>query len=95
MDNDCEYWSNSYVLDGETERILRKLQVHCLETRTYAATLMVLLLAVRARSVSLLVFEAPPQDGLVRLVPALPRIRAFHCFPTYVPLTFHHLLHAE
>ncbi len=30
MDNDCECWSNSYVLDGETERLLRKLQDHCL-----------------------------------------------------------------
>src|SRR5687767_8550714 len=69
------------------------------ETRTYAATLMVLLLAVRARvcarSASLLVFEAPPQDGLVRPIPALPPIRAFHRFPTYVPPTFHRLLRAE
>ena len=30
MDNDHECWSNSYVLDGETERLLRKLQDHCL-----------------------------------------------------------------
>lgn len=30
MDNDCECWSNSYVLDGETEKLLRKLQDHCL-----------------------------------------------------------------
>src|SRR5918994_6077044 len=65
------------------------------ETRTYAATLMVLLLAVRARSASLLVFQAPLQDGLVRLVPALPRVRAFHCFPMYAPAPFHHLLRAE
>src|SRR5215218_10341467 len=70
------------------------------ETRTYADTLMVLLLAVRARSTSLLmtllllVFEAPLQDGLVRLVPALPRVRTFHCFPMYAP-PFHHLLRAE
>src|SRR4051812_24702877 len=69
------------------------------ETRTYAATLMVLLLAVRARvrarSASLLVFQAPLQDGLVRLVPALPRVRAFHCLPMYAPPPFHHLLRAE
>src|SRR4051794_28582156 len=68
------------------------------ETRTYAATLMVLLLAVGARSASLLdslVFEAPLQDGLVRSVPALPPIRAYHRFAVYVPLTFHHLLRAE
>ncbi len=30
MDNNHECWSNSYVLDGETERLLRKLQDHCL-----------------------------------------------------------------
>ena len=30
MDNDHECWSNSYVLNGETERLLRKLQDHCL-----------------------------------------------------------------
>jgi len=30
MDNDFECWSNSYVLDGETERLLRKLRDHCL-----------------------------------------------------------------
>ncbi len=28
MDNDCEYLSNRYALDGETERILHKLQDH-------------------------------------------------------------------
>src|SRR3954468_458022 len=69
------------------------------ETRTYAATLMVLLLAVRARSTSLfmtlLVFEAPPQEGLVRSVPATLGVRSFHRFPAYVLLTFHRFLRAE
>ena len=60
-----------------------------------AATLMVLLLVVRPRRTSSLVFEAPPQDGLVRLIPTLPRIRAFDRLPTYVPPTSHRLLRAE
>src|SRR5687768_365879 len=83
--------------------IVSSLTCREVETLTYAATLMVLLLAararVRARSASLLVaslvFKAPPQDGLVRLVPSAPGIRAFHRFPTHVPLTFHRLLRAE
>src|SRR5215207_2296918 len=69
------------------------------ETRTYAATLMVLLLAVRARSASSLmaplVFETPPQKGLVRSVPATLGVRSFHRFPAYVPLTSHRFLRAE
>src|SRR5215207_301102 len=69
------------------------------ETRTYAATLMVLLLAVRAQSASLLmtllVFEAPLQEGLVGSVPATLGVRTFHRFPAYLPLTFHRLLRAE
>src|SRR5215217_6331378 len=60
---------------------------------------MVLLLAVRARSASLLVtlivFEAPPQEGLVRSVPTTLGVRSFHRFPAYVPLTFHRFLRAE
>ena len=43
----------------------------------------------------LLVFEAPPQKGLVRSVPATLGVRSFHRFPAYVPLTFHRLLRAE
>src|SRR3954452_4750248 len=69
------------------------------ETRTYAATLMVLLLAVRARStrlfMTLLVFEAPPHEGLVVSVPATLGVRSFHRFPAYVPLTLHRCLRAE
>jgi hypothetical protein len=70
------------------------------ETRTYAATLMVLLLAVRARSASLLmtlllVFEAPAQEGLVRSVPATLGVRSFHRLPAYVPPTFHRSIRAE
>ena len=45
--------------------------------------------------VSPLVFEAPPQDGLIRLVPATSGVRSFHGFPAYVPLTFHRSLRAE
>src|ERR671912_1149595 len=75
--------------------IVSSLTCREVETRTYAATLMVLLLAVRARSASLLVLQAPLHDGLVSLVPALPRVRAFHCFPMYAPAPFHHLLRAE
>ncbi|MCA1838123.1 MAG: hypothetical protein LC674_04995 [Actinobacteria bacterium] len=44
---------------------------------------------------TLLVFEAPPQEGLVRSVPATLCVRSFHRFPAYVPLTFHHFLRAE
>src|SRR5215216_3879197 len=65
------------------------------ETRTYAATLMVALLTIRAQSMSLLVFEAPAQDAQVRSVPALAGIRAFHHLPTYAPLAFHSLPRAE
>src|SRR5919199_3419529 len=70
------------------------------ETRRYAATLMALLLAVRARSASLLmtlllVCEAPPQQGLVRSVPTTLGVRSFHRFPAYAPLTFHRFLRAE
>ena len=42
-----------------------------------------------------LVFETPPQEGLVRPVPATLGVRAFHRFPAYVPLTFHRFLRAE
>ena len=42
-----------------------------------------------------LVFETPPQEGLVRSVPATLGIRSFHRFPAYVPLTFHRFLRAE
>ena len=76
-------------------RVVWSLTCLEVETLTYAATLMVLLLSVRARSASLLVFQAPLQDGLVRLVPALPRVRAFHRFPMYAPAPFHRLLRAE
>jgi hypothetical protein len=44
---------------------------------------------------TLLVFEAPPQEGLVRSVPATLGVRSFHRFPAYVPLTFHRFLRAE
>ena len=43
----------------------------------------------------LLVFEAPPQEGLVRSVPTTLGVRSFHRFPAYVPLTFHRSLRAE
>ncbi len=81
-------------------RVVWSLTCREVETRTYAATLIVLLLAVRARSASLLmtlllVFEAPPQEGLVRPVPATLGVRSFHRFPEYVPLTFHRFLRAE
>src|SRR4051794_41901897 len=61
---------------------------------------MVLLLAVRTRSASslmslLLVFEAPPQEGLVRSVPTTLGVRSFQRLPAYVPLTFHRSLRAE
>src|SRR5215203_245429 len=70
------------------------------ETRTYAATLMVLRLTVLARSASLLmtlllVFEAPVQEGLVGSVPATLGVRSFHRLPAYVPLTSHRFLRAE
>src|SRR5215204_565401 len=42
-----------------------------------------------------LVFEAPPQDVLVRPVPATLGVRSFHRFPAYVPLTSHRFLRAE
>ena len=41
-----------------------------------------------------LVFEAPPQEGLVRSVPATLGVRTFHRFPAYLPLTFHRFLRA-
>ena len=44
---------------------------------------------------TLLVFEAPPQEGLLRSVPATLGVWSFHRFPAYVPLTFHRLLRAE
>src|SRR4051794_1167662 len=79
--------------------IVSSLTCREVETRTYAATLMVFLLAVRARSASLLmtllIFEAPPQEGLVRSVPATLGVRSFRRFPAYVPLTFHRFLRAE
>ena len=42
-----------------------------------------------------LVFETPPQEGLVRSVPATLGVRSFHRFPAYMPLTFHCFLRAE
>ena len=42
-----------------------------------------------------LVFETPPQKGLVRSVSAILGVRSFHRFPAYVPLTFHSFLRAE
>jgi hypothetical protein len=44
---------------------------------------------------SLLVFEAPLQEGLVGSVPATLGVWTFHCFPAYLPLTFHRFLRAE
>ena len=43
----------------------------------------------------LLVFEALPQEGLVRSVPATLGVRSFHRLPANVPLTFHRSLRAE
>jgi hypothetical protein len=44
---------------------------------------------------TLLVFEAPLQEGLVGSVPATLGVLTFHRFPAYLPLTFHRFLRAE
>ena len=44
---------------------------------------------------TLLVLEAPLQEGLVGSVPATLGVRTFHRFSANLPLTFHRFLRAE
>jgi hypothetical protein len=70
-------------------RIVWSLTCLEIETRTYAATLMVVLLTVRARSASLLVLEAPPQHGPVGSDPTPLGVRALHSRAAEMPLALH------
>src|SRR2546423_14865266 len=60
-----------------------------LETRTYAATRMVLLLTVGAQSGVGFGLQSPLQDALVGSVPTLAGIRALYCLSADSPLAFH------
>src|SRR5215207_7219223 len=60
------------------------------ETRTYVATRMVLLLTVRVRSVIVgFSLQSPLQDVLVGSIPTLACIRALCCLSADSPLVFH------
>src|SRR5215207_7200696 len=65
-----------------------------LETRTYAATRMVLLLTVRARSGAQFGLQSPLQDALVGSVPTSAGVRAPYCLSVDSVLAFHMALRA-